>query len=73
LLERDIARYRLLIRSCCRIAGTTANLRAALEEHLQILAALEQRDGRAASRAMHLHIEARLAGVQAVMNAASTP
>lgn len=65
LLERDVGRYRLLIRGFCRITGTTVNLRAALDEHITILDALERRDGRAAMEAMHAHIEARLLGVQA--------
>ena len=72
LLERDIGRYRLLIRSFCRMTGTRANLQAALNEHMQILDALERRDGRAASRAMQQHVEARLAGVQQAMQQGST-
>lgn len=62
-LERDIGRYRQLIRGLCRMTGTRANLRAALAEHLAVLAALEARDAAAARDAMSCHIEARLESV----------
>ncbi len=59
-LREDITRYRLLVRGLCRMTGTTENLHDALREHLEILTALERRDGRAAREAMASHIEARL-------------
>ena len=62
-LQRDIHRYRLLVRGFCRMSGTSANLEAACREHRQILAALQERDAAAARRAMAEHIEARLSVV----------
>ena len=59
-LQQDISRYRLLVRGLCRMTGTVENLHDALTEHLEILAALERRDGRAARDAMAAHIDARL-------------
>jgi len=59
-LQQDISRYRLLVRGLCRMTGTVENLHDALAEHLDILTALERRDGRAARDAMAAHIDARL-------------
>jgi DNA-binding GntR family transcriptional regulator len=59
-LERDIQRYRLLVRGFCRMSGTTVNLENACSEHRRILDALATRDPAAARRAMSEHIEARL-------------
>jgi DNA-binding GntR family transcriptional regulator len=59
-LQQDISRYRLLVRGLCRMTGTAENLRDALAEHMEILSALERRDGRAARDAMAAHIDARL-------------
>lgn len=59
-LRDDIGRYRLLVRGFCRMTGSGENLRAALNEHLTILAAIEARDGKSAGRAMRHHIEQRL-------------
>lgn len=73
LLQRDIARYRLLVRGLCRLTGTRENLQAALREHVQIIESLEQRDSRAACRAMQQHVDARLAGVQKALEQGSLP
>lgn len=62
-LRQDIARYRLLVRSFCRLTGDSTNLDAALREHLVILDALESRKPAAARKAMIAHIENRLATV----------
>ena len=62
-LERDIRRYRLLVRGFCRMSGSGANLEAACHEHRRILAALKERDATAARRAMAEHIELRLSAV----------
>jgi len=62
-LEEDIRRYRLLVRSFCRMVGSVENLTAAAQEHRAILEAIEQREGAAARQAMHVHIDARLASV----------
>ena len=40
-LAADIGRYRLLVQGLCRMTGTIANLRAAFDEHMAILSALE--------------------------------
>lgn len=59
-LRKDILRHRRLVQGFCRITGTPENLRAAFEEHLRILEALEQRDPEAAREAMGAHIETRM-------------
>ncbi|WP_437221662.1 GntR family transcriptional regulator [Planctomicrobium sp. SH661] len=59
-LQAEIDRYRLLVRSFCRIVGSTQNLLDAVQEHLNIVSALEKRDPEAARAAMASHIEARL-------------
>jgi DNA-binding GntR family transcriptional regulator len=68
-LYRDISRYRLLVRGLCRITGSQENLRQALAEHEQILAAIEARDPLAARDRMEAHIAARLEGVLNAMPA----
>jgi DNA-binding GntR family transcriptional regulator len=70
-LRRDIARYRLLVRGLCRMTGSEANLREALEEHRTILIALERRDPLMAREAMTAHIAARLGGVHRAMGFSS--
>jgi DNA-binding GntR family transcriptional regulator len=55
-LWHDIARYRLLHRPITKLATDLDGLRQGLEEHYLILAALERRDGKEASRAMVAHI-----------------
>jgi DNA-binding GntR family transcriptional regulator len=62
-LRQDIGRYRLLVRSFCRLTGDTTNLDAAFREHLVILESLEARKPAAARKAMITHIENRLATV----------
>jgi DNA-binding GntR family transcriptional regulator len=57
-LARDIARYRLLHRGLNTIETDPATLRAALDEHVAILDALEDRDGPRAGRLMVEHIAA---------------
>jgi DNA-binding GntR family transcriptional regulator len=42
------------------MTGTIENLNDAVDEHLEILGALERGDGRAARDAMAAHIDARL-------------
>lgn len=64
-LRDDVARYRRLVRCFCRLTGNQENLRTALDEHLQILEALEQRRGPAAAKAMQTHIQNRLQAVLA--------
>jgi DNA-binding GntR family transcriptional regulator len=64
-LRDDVARYRRLVRCFCRLTGKQENLRQALDEHLQILEALEQRRGAAAAKAMQAHIQNRLQAVLA--------
>jgi len=58
-LVADVLRYRLLVRSFCRMTGTEENLRAALRELGELLAALRARDAAAARAAMLRHIHAR--------------
>ncbi|MGQ0634398.1 MAG: GntR family transcriptional regulator [Planctomycetaceae bacterium] len=65
-LHAEIIRYRRLVRALCRMAGQPCNLRQALDEHRQIISALEARDPTAARRSMAAHIEQRL---QAVLRA----
>lgn len=62
-LADDIRRYRLLVRSFCRMSGTKENLRQAIQEHLEIIAAFESQDAAAARAAMTIHIRSRLAKV----------
>jgi len=62
-LANDIRRYRLLVRSFCRMSGSKENLRQAIQEHLEIIAALESQDSAAARAAMTSHIRSRLAKV----------
>ncbi len=60
-LRAEIQRYRLLVRAFCRITGgRVKNLQNSFQEHLVILRALEQRDAKAARRAMGAHIERRV-------------
>jgi DNA-binding GntR family transcriptional regulator len=62
-LREDIARYRLLVRSFCRLTGRETNLEQAFAEHRSILEALQARDSRRAREAMLSHIERRLDAV----------
>jgi DNA-binding GntR family transcriptional regulator len=62
-MQRDIGRYRLLVRGLCRITGSEEVLHTALEEHMRILETLQQRDAAGARRAMERHIAARLEAV----------
>jgi len=62
-LQEDVERYRLLVRSFCRIVGTVKNLKAAIHEHLDVVSALEQRDPGGARDAMQNHIRLRLNSV----------
>jgi DNA-binding GntR family transcriptional regulator len=71
-LEDDIRRYRLLVRSFCRMVGSVENLTAAAREHLAILDAVERREGEAARQAMHAHIDARLDSVLREITTSST-
>jgi DNA-binding GntR family transcriptional regulator len=56
-LCQDIVRYRLLHRGFNKIAATVDELEQALQEHLQILDALERHDSAEAARAMAEHIK----------------
>lgn len=56
-LADDIARYRLLHRGFNRISTDYDSLQRALAEHMDILDALEARDGPRANHAMQAHIE----------------
>jgi DNA-binding GntR family transcriptional regulator len=62
-LRAEITKYRHLVRAFCRLSGSTANLRASIDEHRCILDALRARDPAAARHAMTAHIEARLHAV----------
>lgn len=55
-LAQDISRYHLLHRGFNRVSTDFESLQQALAEHLQILAALEARDGALARQAMEEHI-----------------
>ncbi|QDU29511.1 HTH-type transcriptional regulator LutR [Anatilimnocola aggregata] len=57
-LAHDIHRYRLLHKGFNRMATEPEGLQQALEEHLNILSALEARDGRLAQERMIAHIGA---------------
>ena len=67
-LHADVARYRLLVRAFCQLTATENNLRDALKEHLEILAALEAGDSEAARQATVKHIETRLHSVLDVIS-----
>lgn len=56
LLQKDITRYHLLHRGFNLIATDPDSLGLALDQHLEILAALEEHDGARARRAMEDHI-----------------
>lgn len=56
-LAEDISRYRMLHRGFNRMHRKAESLKEALEEHVQILNALDRRDGAAARTLMHQHIE----------------
>jgi DNA-binding GntR family transcriptional regulator len=56
-LYQDIVRYRLLHRAFNTLTTTVEVLQQALEEHNRILAALEKRDPKEASREMVSHIQ----------------
>jgi DNA-binding GntR family transcriptional regulator len=56
-LCQDIVRYRMLHRGFNKLVTTPACLKQALEEHLQIIEALERRDGDTAARALISHIQ----------------
>ncbi len=58
-LRADVARYRLLVRSFCRMTGKTSVLIDALKEHLEIVKAIETRRPAAARKAMARHIQSR--------------
>lgn len=58
-MEEDISRYRRLVRAFCRMSGNDHNVRAAFREHLEVLTALQRRDGKAAGFAMGEHIAKR--------------
>ena len=55
-LAEDIARYRLLHRGFNRVTTDYESLQQALSEHIEILDALEQGDGKRAREAMEAHI-----------------
>lgn len=55
-LAEDIARYQLLHRGFNRVGTDFDSLQQALAEHIEILNALESRDGVGARRAMEKHI-----------------
>jgi DNA-binding GntR family transcriptional regulator len=55
-LARDICRYRLLQRGISKAATDVASLQGALQEHYDILSALEAHDGPRARAAMVAHI-----------------
>ena len=56
-LVQDIVRYRLLHRGFNKLTTTVAGLQDALQEHFQILDALEKREAETASRLMVEHIQ----------------
>lgn len=62
-LRAEIAKYRRLVRAFCRSSGSHENLTRAFQEHLEILDAVEARDGVRARRAMADHIQKRLDAV----------
>ncbi|UUO04347.1 GntR family transcriptional regulator [Blastopirellula sp. J2-11] len=62
-LASDIQRYRLLIRSFCRLVGSVDNLQQAIREHLVVVDALETNSPEAARAAMAEHIATRLVAV----------
>lgn len=56
-LWQDVVRYRLLHRGINKLATTVECLQLALNEHRQILDALEKRDAERAAQAMVAHIQ----------------
>lgn len=58
-LRADVARYRLLVRSFCRMTGKASVLVDALKEHLEIVKAMETRRPAVARKAMAKHIQLR--------------
>jgi DNA-binding GntR family transcriptional regulator len=66
-LLQEIAKYRLLVRAFCRMSGSSANLREALQEHQAVLKALEGRQPGAAGQAMARHVQKRLDAVLATL------
>jgi len=62
-LQADIERYRLLVRSFCRMTGRPTVLKQAFEEHIAILDALATGRPALARKAMASHIASRLAAV----------
>ena len=56
-LAEDVARYRLLHRGFNRVSTDYEVLQQALAEHIEILDALEARDGQRARAAMKAHID----------------
>lgn len=59
-LRTEIRRYRLLVRGFCRVVGSDAVLWNAVQEHEEILHALDQRNPSLASECMRRHIRSRL-------------
>jgi DNA-binding GntR family transcriptional regulator len=76
-LRRDVLRNRRSVQGFCRITGTPANLRAAFEEHLRILEALEAGRSEAARQVMVDHFTPRLQTLLGMLvlkeNTSSTP
>lgn len=62
-LRAEIAKYRRLVRAFCRSSGSHENLTLAFQEHLEILDAVDARDGARARKAMADHIQKRLDAV----------
>jgi DNA-binding GntR family transcriptional regulator len=62
-LRGEIRKYRHLVRAFCRMSGSVDNLRAAYDEHLLILKAMQARKQKEAARLMADHITKRLATV----------
>ncbi|MCA9040406.1 MAG: GntR family transcriptional regulator [Planctomycetaceae bacterium] len=63
-LRDDILRYRRLVRCFCRMTGNENNLLSALEEHHEILKALQEGKPATARKTMVSHIKQRLAAVR---------
>ncbi|MEW4564842.1 GntR family transcriptional regulator [Bremerella sp. JC770] len=62
-MAEDIRRYRLLVRSFCRLVGSVENLKQAIAEHLTILNAIASGSPDEARSAMVNHIELRQTAV----------
>ncbi|RCS54280.1 GntR family transcriptional regulator [Bremerella cremea] len=62
-MAEDIRRYRLLVRSFCRLVGSVENLTQAISEHLKILNAIASQSPDEARAAMIDHIERRQTSV----------